>query len=65
MVTISVKNKKKKDTTTMLQSKNWEHMSVRLPKETKDKLREDAKKHMRPIGMHLAYVVTKYYKGDI
>ena len=26
------------------------------------KIREDAKKHMRPIGMHLSFIVTEYFK---
>ena len=53
---------KKQDTTTKLQTKNWEFMSLRLPHEIKEKIREDAKKHMRPIGMHLSFIVTEYFK---
>ena len=28
----------------------------------KEKLREDANKHMRPNGMHLSFIVTEYIK---
>tara|TARA_R100000479_G_C6364426_1_gene194354 strand:+ start:56 stop:229 length:174 start_codon:yes stop_codon:yes gene_type:complete len=53
---------KKEDTTTRLQTKDWEYMTLRLPYDIKEKLREDANKHMRPIGMHLSFIVTEYFK---
>ena len=52
-----------RDTTEKLQTKEWEHMSVRIPKETKDKLREDAKNNLRPIGMHLSWIVINYLEN--
>ena len=52
---------KKKDTTTKLQTKNWETMTLRLPYYIKEKIRKDAKRHMRPIGMHLSFIVTEYF----
>ena len=52
-----------RDTTEKLQTKEWEHMSVRIPKETKDKLREDAKKNLRPIGMHLSWIIINYLEN--
>ena len=53
---------KKKDTTKKLQTKNWGFMTLRIPHNIKEKIREDAKKHMRPIGMHLSFIVTEYFK---
>jgi hypothetical protein len=53
---------KQKDTTTKLQTKNWGTMTLRLPHDIKEKIRKDAKKHMRPIGMHLSFIVTEYFK---
>ena len=53
---------KKEDTTTKVQTKDWEYMTLRLPYDIKEKIREDAKKHMRPIGMHLSFIVTEYFK---
>tara|TARA_R100001530_G_scaffold67207_1_gene47948 strand:- start:194 stop:373 length:180 start_codon:yes stop_codon:yes gene_type:complete len=50
----------KKDTTTEIQTKGWSTMTLRISKELKDALREDAKFHMRPIGMHLSYIVQNY-----
>jgi len=52
------------DTTTKLKTKNWEHMSVRLPKEVKELIYVDAHKNLRPVGMHLAYIVLKYFNKD-
>jgi hypothetical protein len=45
-----------------LQTKNWGTMTLRLPHDIKEKIRKDAKKHMRPIGMHLSFIVTEYFK---
>ena len=50
----------KKDTTTKMQTKGWSTMTLRISKELKDALMEDAKKNIRPIGMHLSYIVRKY-----
>ena len=50
----------KKDTTTSMQTKGWEHMTIRLPKEVKTNLYEDAKRHLRPVGMHLAWILMNY-----
>ncbi len=50
----------KKDTTTKMQTKGWVTMTLRIPKGINEGLREDAKKNMRPIGMHLSYIVRKY-----
>tara|TARA_R100000458_G_C8236771_1_gene216900 strand:- start:455 stop:640 length:186 start_codon:yes stop_codon:yes gene_type:complete len=46
-----------------LQTKNWESMSVRIPREIKEKLREDAKEEMRPIGLHMSYIILQYFKN--
>tara|TARA_R100000742_G_C4187694_1_gene20777 strand:+ start:12 stop:194 length:183 start_codon:yes stop_codon:yes gene_type:complete len=53
----------KKDTTTKLQTKNWGFMTVRIPHEIKEQIRKDAKKNMRPIGMHLSFIIQEYFKG--
>jgi hypothetical protein len=50
------------DTTTKLQTKDWEHMSVRLPEGVKDALRKDAIEEMRPIGLHASYIIQQYLK---
>ena len=47
----------KKDTTTKMQKTK---MTLRIPKGINEGLREDAKKNMLPIGMHLSYIVRKY-----
>ena len=51
----------KKDTTTKMQTKDWEHMSIRLPKEIKTSLYEDAKRHLRPVGMHLTWILGNHF----
>jgi|TARA_R100000479_G_scaffold173941_1_gene121075 hypothetical protein len=41
-------------------TKDWEFTSLRLPKNLLKDLRIDAKKSMRPIGLHIAYVLDKH-----
>lgn len=41
-------------------TKDWEFTSLRLPKNLLKDLRIDAKKNMRPIGLHIAYVLDKH-----
>ena len=50
-------------TTDKLQTKDWEFCSIRLPKDIKEKLRQDAKEEMRPIGLHISYVIIQYIKN--
>lgn len=50
----------KKDTTTKMQTKGWEYMTARFPKEVKQQLHEDAKRHLRPVGMHLAWILMNH-----
>ena len=41
-------------------TKDWEFTSLRLPKNLLKHLRIDAKKNMRPIGLHIAYILDKH-----
>tara|TARA_R100000152_G_C6626367_1_gene75404 strand:- start:345 stop:548 length:204 start_codon:yes stop_codon:yes gene_type:complete len=41
-------------------TKEWEFTSLRLPKGLLKLLRLDAKENMRPIGLHLAYILDKH-----
>ena len=41
-------------------TEDWGYTSIRLPKNLLEDLRVDAKKHMRPIGLHIAYVLDKH-----
>ena len=50
------------NTVDKLQTKGWEHISVRLPKGVKDSLRKDAKEEMRPIGLHASYIIQQYLR---
>ena len=54
----------KADTTTKLKTKNWEHMSLRLPKEIKELIYADADKNLRPVGMHVAHIILKYFHEE-
>ena len=54
----------KTDTTTKLKTKDWEHMSLRLPKEVKDLVYADANKSLRPVGMHVAHIILKYFHQE-
>ena len=54
----------KADTTTKLKTKNWEHMSLRLPKEIKELIYADAHKNLRPVGMHVAHIILKYFNEE-
>jgi hypothetical protein len=53
---------KKQDTTKNLQTKKWAFMSVRLPFDIKNALKEDARKHYRPVGLHASFIISKYLK---
>ena len=41
-------------------TKEWEFTSLRLPKKLLKLLRIDAKANMRPIGLHIAYILDKH-----
>lgn len=41
-------------------TKEWEFTSLRLPKKLLKLLRIDAKSNMRPIGLHIAYILDKH-----
>ena len=41
-------------------TKDWEFTSLRLPKNTLKNLRIDAKKNMRPIGLHIAFIIDRH-----
>ena len=41
-------------------TKDWEFTSIRLPKNTLKNLRIDAKKNMRPIGLHIAFIIDRH-----
>ena len=41
-------------------TKDWEFTSLRLPKNLLKLLRIDAKSNMRPIGLHIAYILDKH-----
>ena len=43
-----------------LMTKEWEFTSLRLPKKLLKLLRIDAKSNMRPIGLHIAYILDKH-----
>jgi len=42
------------------QTQDWEFASIRLPKELMKKVREDAYKEMRPIGLHISYIIKSH-----
>ena len=54
----------KTDTTTKLKTKDWEHMSLRLPKEVKDLVYADANNSLRPVGMHVAHIILKHFHQE-
>jgi len=41
-------------------TKEWEFTSFRLPKKLLKSVRLDAKANMRPIGLHIAYILDKH-----
>jgi len=41
-------------------TKDWEFTSLRLPKNLLKDLRIDAKSNMRPIGLHIAYILDNH-----
>ena len=41
-------------------TKDWEFTSLRVPKNTLKNLRIDAKKNMRPIGLHIAFIIDRH-----
>tara|TARA_Y100001970_G_scaffold275907_1_gene377812 strand:+ start:222 stop:410 length:189 start_codon:yes stop_codon:yes gene_type:complete len=41
-------------------TKDWEFTSLRLPKNLLKDLRVDAKKNMRPIGLHIAFIIDRH-----
>ena len=41
-------------------TKDWEFTSFRLPKNLLKDLRVDAKKNMRPIGLHIAFIIDRH-----
>ena len=41
-------------------TKDWEFTSLRLPKNTLKNLRIDAKKNMRPIWLHIAFIIDRH-----
>lgn len=41
-------------------TKDWEFTSFRLPKNMLKDLRLDAKKNMRPIGLHIAFIIDRH-----
>ena len=43
-----------------VETKEWEFPSLRLPKKLLKLLRIDAKSNMRPIGLHIAYILDKH-----
>ena len=53
---------KRKSTCEKMQTKDWSTMTVRLPKSVKEHLRTDAKENVRPIGMHLSYIIINHFK---
>tara|TARA_X000001388_G_scaffold70361_1_gene59440 strand:- start:459 stop:638 length:180 start_codon:yes stop_codon:yes gene_type:complete len=44
-------------------TKDWEHATIRLPKKLMKQIREDAFNEMRPIGLHISYLIKNYLKG--
>ena len=44
----------------ILTEKDWEFTSLRLPKNLLKDLRVDAKKNMRPIGLHIAFIIDRH-----
>ena len=44
-------------------TKDWEYATIRLPKKLMKQIREDAFNEMRPIGLHISYVIKNYLKG--
>tara|TARA_R110002020_G_scaffold227539_15_gene438208 strand:+ start:489 stop:671 length:183 start_codon:yes stop_codon:yes gene_type:complete len=46
-------------------TKGWESATIRLPKKLMENIRKDAFDKMRPIGLHISYVIKEYLKkGD-
>ena len=41
-------------------TEDWGYTSIRLPKNLLEDLRVDAKKHMRPIGLHIAFIIDRH-----
>ena len=41
-------------------TKNWEGATLRLPKDLMVKIRKDAFDNLRPIGLHIGFVIKKY-----
>ena len=54
----------REDTTRGLITKEWEHLSVRLPKGLKKLLKEQAKAEMRPVGLHASYIIMKHLEEE-
>tara|TARA_R100000908_G_C3734800_1_gene133059 strand:- start:529 stop:705 length:177 start_codon:yes stop_codon:yes gene_type:complete len=50
-------------TSDKLQTKDWEFCSIRLPRNIKEELRKDSKEEMRPIGLHISYILIQYVKN--
>ena len=46
----------------MPRTKSWEQ--VRILKEVKELVYEDAKEEMRPIGLHMSYIILQYLKNN-
>jgi len=46
----------------MTKQNNWEFVSIRLPKDVKTQIKKDAKKNLRPIGLHITKVIMDYLK---
>ena len=45
----------------MPRNNSWEQ--VRILKEVKNLVSEDAKEEMRPIGLHMSYIILQYLKN--
>jgi len=44
--------------------RTFERMSISIPKETKEKLEEIAKKEVRPKSNMIAYLIEQYYEKN-
>ena len=44
-------------------TKDWDFATIRLPKDLMEKIRKDAFDNLRPIGLHISFVIKRYLEG--
>jgi predicted DNA-binding protein len=44
--------------------KDWIMVSIRMPRDVKMQIKKDAKRNMRPVGLHITKIIKDYLEGD-